>query len=82
MSDFAVCCDLDRLNPEAGLLNKSSHSAAALGVTKFITTIAAHLVALFVLLKSDLDVQQTHLCPKCVFFNLHLKNSFIDIVLK
>ncbi len=43
-----------------GLLNKSSHSAAALGVTKFIVIIAMNLVTLFVLLKSNLDVQQSH----------------------
>jgi hypothetical protein len=31
---------------EAGLLNKSSRLAAALGVTKFITIIAVYLVTL------------------------------------
>ncbi len=31
---------------EAGLLNKSSRLAPALGATKFITTIAMHLVTL------------------------------------
>jgi hypothetical protein len=43
---------------EAGLLIKCSCLAAALGVTKFETIIAIFLVTL---LKSDLDVQQTHL---------------------
>jgi hypothetical protein len=51
--------DLDVHKPtssEAGLLNKSSSLAAALGVTKFITAIAmSHFV---VLLKSDLDVYE------------------------
>ncbi len=49
---------------EAGLLNKSSHLAAALGVTKFIKVMAIfghNLVTICWLLKSDLDVQQTHL---------------------
>jgi hypothetical protein len=36
----------NKLTPEAGLLNKSSSLAAALGVTKFITVIATNLVAL------------------------------------
>ncbi len=46
---------------EAGLLNKNSHLAAALGVIKFIRIIAMYLVTICWLLKSDLDVQQTHL---------------------
>jgi len=41
-------------------LNKSC-SAAALGVTKFMTITAKTLVTLFVLLMSNLDAQQTHL---------------------
>jgi hypothetical protein len=48
--------------PTSGLLNKSSRLAAALGATKFITIIAQHFV---VLLKSDLNVQQTHLWGQC-----------------
>ncbi len=51
--------DLDVHEPtfsEAGLLNKSTCIAAALGVTKFVTAIAmSHFV---VLLKSDLDVYE------------------------
>ncbi len=39
-------------------MEQSSRSVPALGVTKFITIIAIHSV---VILKSDLDVQQTHL---------------------
>jgi hypothetical protein len=35
------CCEY---SPEAGLLNKSSHPAAALGVTEFITVAAIILV--------------------------------------
>ncbi len=38
-------CD-STLSAEAGLLNKSSHLAPALGVTKFITIIAIYLVTL------------------------------------
>ncbi len=43
---FASCRKADRLKPEAGLLNKSSHLAAALGVVKFLASIAAYLVIL------------------------------------
>jgi hypothetical protein len=43
--------------PEAGLLSTSSCLAPALGVTKFIWSNLYFVV----LLKSDLDVQQTHL---------------------
>ncbi len=49
--------------PEARLLNKSSRLAPALGVPKFIIVsyiVCSHFV---VLLKLDLDVQQTHLSP-------------------
>ncbi len=46
------------LRPEARFLNKISHLAAALSVTKFISMIGMNVV----LVKSDLDVQQTHLC--------------------
>jgi hypothetical protein len=46
---------------EAGSLNKCSCLARALGVTKFITIIAMFWSHFVVLLKSDLDVQQTHL---------------------
>ncbi len=45
---------------EAGWLNKTSCFAPALGVTKFIIVTKMNLVTLFVLLKSDLDVQQTN----------------------
>jgi hypothetical protein len=48
--------------PAAGWLNKSSCLASALGVTKFITVIPMILVTLYCAIKSDLDVQQTHLC--------------------
>ncbi len=41
-------------------MNKSSCLASALGVTKFTTIIAMNWVTFVVLLKSDLDVQQTH----------------------
>jgi hypothetical protein len=44
--------------PEAGLLNKCSCLARALGVIKFINMGETILVPI---LKSDLDVQQTHL---------------------
>jgi hypothetical protein len=42
---------------EADLLNQSSHLAATLGVTKFITVIVLILAHFIALLKSDLDVQ-------------------------
>ncbi len=45
------------LPPEASLLNKSSCLGPTLGVTKFIIV----KDVIFVLHKSDLDVQQTHL---------------------
>ncbi len=48
---------------EAGLLNKSLRLAPALGVTKVIIDIGMILVTLFVLLKSEFHVQQTHLWP-------------------
>jgi hypothetical protein len=44
--------------PKAGLLNKSSCFAPALRVTKF--TNVKHMIFV-VLLKLDLDIQQTHL---------------------
>jgi hypothetical protein len=46
---------------EAGLLNEISCLALALGVTKFIIITDMIWVTLCLLLKSDLDVQQTHL---------------------
>jgi hypothetical protein len=46
---------------EPGLLKKSSCLIAALGVTKFITVIDMILDKLVVVLKSNLDVQQTTL---------------------
>jgi hypothetical protein len=46
------------------LLYKSSCVAAALGVTEFVPIIYMYLVTLFVLLKSDIDVKQTHLRPQ------------------
>ncbi len=55
------CPNLCVNNSEASLLNKSSCLDATLGVTKFIAVNGISLVTLFVLLKSDLDVQQTHL---------------------
>jgi hypothetical protein len=48
---------------EPSLLNKSSCLAAALGVTQFKTIIAMYFTHFVVLLKFDLDVQQTHLRP-------------------
>jgi hypothetical protein len=50
---------------EAGSLSKSSCLAAARGVSKFIATVTMNLVTLLGLLKSDLDVQQTHLGYYC-----------------
>ncbi len=46
------------LNTEVSLLNKRSSSAALLGVTEFIA-----IINLIVVLRSDLGVQQTGLCP-------------------
>ncbi len=46
---------------EAGLLNKSSSLATALGVTATTNVLDLISVNFVVLLKSDLDVQQTHL---------------------
>jgi hypothetical protein len=46
---------------EAVLLNKSSFLVLALGVTKFISAVVIIWSPFVVLLKSDLDVQQTHL---------------------
>jgi hypothetical protein len=43
------------------LFNKILPLASALGVTKFIIVAGMILVSLCFLLKSDLDVQQTHL---------------------
>jgi hypothetical protein len=52
------------LSTAAGLWNKGSHLAPALGATKLIIVINMSLVTLCVLLKSDLEAQQTHLwCP-------------------
>ncbi len=49
----------NKLASEAGLLNKSSHLAATLGVTKLMHCYdLSHFV---VLIKPDLDVQQTNL---------------------
>ncbi len=45
----------------SGLLDKISYLAAALGVTKIISIIVMYCVTLCCP-KSDLDVQQTHLC--------------------
>ncbi len=45
---------------KVGLLNKSSYSAAALGLTDFVAIYALNLVTLL-LLKSDVNVQQTGL---------------------
>jgi len=47
--------------PEAGLLNKSSCLAPALGFTKLFIVTTIVVVTLVVLLKSDLDVQRTHI---------------------
>jgi hypothetical protein len=46
---------------EAGLLNKRSCLALALGVTTLIIVIDIILLTLCCAPKSDLDVQQTHL---------------------
>jgi len=46
---------------KSSLLNKCSCLAPTLGVTKFIIVKDMISVTLFVLLKSDIDVQQTHL---------------------
>jgi hypothetical protein len=60
-----VCakCELwfDEPATEASLLNKSSCLAAALGVTKFLKKLPWFWSHFVVFLKSDLDVQQTHL---------------------
>ncbi len=48
--------------PEAGSLNKSSCLAQALGLTRFI--IVTDMI-FDVLLRSHLDVQQTHLWDQC-----------------
>ena len=61
---------------EAGLLNKSLCLAAALGVTKIITIIVTYWVTLFVLLKSDLDVQRIHLRGRFVEQKLMVSSSF------
>jgi hypothetical protein len=50
-----------RLDSEAWLLNKSSCLAPALGVTKFLVVTDMIWAHFDVLLKSDLDVQQTYL---------------------
>ncbi len=51
---------MNLVTPMAGLLNISSFLATAFGVTKFTTVrgMKSHFV---VLLKLNLDVQQTHL---------------------
>jgi hypothetical protein len=59
--------------PAAGWLNKSSCLASALGVTKFITVIPMILVTLYCAIKSDLDVQQTHLC--ILQYGMHASKS-------
>jgi hypothetical protein len=46
------------LSTEVSLLNKRSSSAALLGVTEFIA-----IINLIVVLRSDLGVQLTGLCP-------------------
>ncbi len=45
---------------KVSLSNKSSSLVASLVVTKFMTITALNLVTLFVLLKSDFHVYQTH----------------------
>jgi hypothetical protein len=47
--------------PASGLLNKSSFCAPVVGLTKFANVRGMSLVTLCFALKSDLDVQQTHL---------------------
>jgi hypothetical protein len=44
-----------------GLYNESSGPAAALGLSRFITVLATYLVTLYVVLKSDLDIEQIRL---------------------
>ncbi len=56
---------------EAALLNKSSCLVRALGVTKFINMRYVILVTLFVILKSDLDVQQTHIRWRHSWYTTH-----------
>jgi hypothetical protein len=51
--------DVQQTLSEAGLMNRGSCVARALGVTKFMNKRDMILVTLVVLLKSDLDVQQT-----------------------
>ncbi len=55
---FNKPASVQRSSSKAGLLNKSSCLAPTLGVTKFIIVTGSHFA---VLLKSDLDVQQTKL---------------------
>jgi hypothetical protein len=59
----------------AGLLNKSSRLAAALGVTKSIASLLCIWSQFIVLLKSDLDVQQTHLLR----VDLHRNNKWLVV---
>jgi hypothetical protein len=61
---------------EDSLLNKRSCLAHALGVTKFIIILDMILVTLLVVLKSDLDVQQAHLCGWFVEQKFMLSSSF------
>jgi hypothetical protein len=61
---------------EAGSLNKSSCLAPALGVSKFIIITNMIMVTIVVLLKSDLDAQQTHLRGQFVEKRLVLSSSF------
>ncbi len=56
-------------------MNKSSSSAAALGLAAFITVLATYLVTLSVLLKSDLDILQSSLRGGFVEQKLKARNS-------
>ncbi len=70
---------------EAGLLNKSLCLAQALGVTKFINMRDMIWSYFVVLLKSHLDIQQTHLrwlidaYSQNVFKMIFFHNSFHNI---
>ncbi len=63
---------------EASMLSKSLHLPPVLGVTKFVIYIDLTLATLVVILKSDLDVQQAHLCGlyyKCLTIVIYNHND-------
>ncbi len=59
MPKFIAMAAKNLVSPKAGLLNKSSCLAPTLGVTNFIIFI--HMIWVTLPLKSNLDVEQTHL---------------------